>query len=398
MGLVPRSWAGDSLNRLMVIHYPFFGGPHNQALRLSGPLHDMGIDTTVVMPTGPGNAAERLGAAGIAVEQVNLHRLRARFDPRVHLAFLLGFLQDVRVLRRVIRERSIDVVEVNGLVNPQAAIAARLERVPVIWQLLDTRAPRSLRWALMPIVRLLADVVMTTGVEVARAHPGALALGNRLIPFVPPVDTDSFRPDQDARHVARRQLRVPEGSVAVGCVANITPQKGLEYFLEAAKQVSERRSEVRFILFGRKMETQAAYCERIEATAALLTAQGRLAMLDPGDRVGSLLPALDIFLATSVRRSEGISTTVVEAMATGLPVVTTDVGALSEVVEDGVTGFVVPPLDVDRIVDAVLRLIDDEELRAEMGLIARSRALRQFGVLNCARTHARACAIARSRA
>src|SRR5660397_251 len=97
-------------------------------------------------------------------------------------------------------------------------------------------------------------------------------------------------------------------------------------------------------------------------------------------RVPELLPALDLFLLTSVPRSEGVSTTVLEAMATGIPVISTDVGALSEVVVDGVTGRVVTPLDDRAMVEAVAALLDDAEARAHMGAEARRYATELYDV------------------
>ncbi|MFN8556276.1 MAG: hypothetical protein U0531_02635 [Dehalococcoidia bacterium] len=74
------------MNLLTVIHYPIFGGPHNEALRLHGALRAHGYETTVLLPAEPGNAAERLRAAGVPVVQRPLRRLRANPDPRVSSA------------------------------------------------------------------------------------------------------------------------------------------------------------------------------------------------------------------------------------------------------------------------------------------------------------------------
>ena len=171
------------MNRLAVIHYPFFGGPHNQALRLSKPLQTRGIRTTVLLPDEPGNARTRLLEAGIDVVELPLTRLRARISPVVLGRFARAFAADVQRLRRLIRERNVDLVEIAGLVNAQGAVAAHLEGVPVVWQLLDTRAPALLRRALMPAVIRLSDAVMCTGRAVADMHPGARALNGRLFPF-----------------------------------------------------------------------------------------------------------------------------------------------------------------------------------------------------------------------
>jgi glycosyltransferase involved in cell wall biosynthesis len=388
------------MNLLYVIHYPFFGGPQNQALRTFGPLTQRGIATSVVLPDEPGNAADRLRAAGIEVIPLPLHRLRAIPDPVFQARFLASLPREVESLRHLIRERSIDVVQVGGLVNPHAAIAARLEGAGVVWQLLDTRAPMMLRRVLMPWVLTLADVVMTTGVGVARVHPGAMSLGSRLVPFYPPVDTSVFKPDPGRRAAARGELGIPSGAPLVGTVANLTPQKGLEHFIAVAEALNGSRPDVRYVILGSAMETQGAYAATIRRMVqeSAVGRAGALRIVDPGMRVSQLLPALDVFLMTSVPRSEGVSTTVLEAMATGIPVISTDVGALSEVVVDGVTGRIVDALDDDAMVKAVAALLDDSEARTLMGAEARRRAAELYDVEVCADTHLGAYRLAAARA
>ena len=385
---------------LSVIHYPFFGGPQNQALRTAGPLRKRGIATSVVLPDEPGNAAVRLRAAGVEVITIPLHRLRAIPDPAVQARFLASFPGEVMALRRLIRERSIDVVQVGGLVNPHAALAARLEGVGVVWQILDTRAPMALRHLLMPWVLTLADVIMTTGFGVARVHPGAADLGARLVPFYPPVDTSAFRPDPSRKASARDELGVASGVPLIGTVANLTPQKGLEHFVAVADELHASRPDIRFVILGSAMETHGGYEATIRrmVQGSAVGKAGALRIVDPGARVQDLLPSFDIFLLTSVRRSEGVSTTVLEGMATGIPIVSTDVGALSEVVLDGVTGRIVGPLDDHSMVMAVVALLNDPEARARMGAEARRRATALYDAEVCADAHMHAYELAAARA
>jgi glycosyltransferase involved in cell wall biosynthesis len=375
----------------MVIHYPFFGGPHNQALRLSEPLADRGFETTVVLPAESGNAASRLRSGGVPVIEIPLHRLRASKSIGLQARFASNFYGDIQRIRKVIRETHADVVEVNGLVNPQAAIAGRLEGVPIVWQLLDTRPPMVLRRLLMPVVRRLSGVVMSTGAEVARVHPGALSLGERLVVFFPPVDVAQFRPDRARRVAAREELGLRIDGPVVGTVANITPQKGLEYFLGAAREVRASIPNAQFVILGRPMETQEGYAASIAAAA-----EGFAVITDPGSRVNELLPAFDVFVMSAVPRSEGISTTVLEAMACGVPVVTTDVGSLREAVVDGVTGFVVAVEDASSIARSVVVLLRDDDRREAFARAARERAEAQFDLDTCADIHLHAMELARS--
>jgi glycosyltransferase involved in cell wall biosynthesis len=374
------------MRRLMVIHYPFFGGPHNQALRLSAPLQRRGIETTVLLPSEPGNASHRLREAGIDVVELPLARLRSTPNPLIQLRYFARFARDVRRIRELIRERDIGLVEIAGLVNAQGALAARREHVPVVWQLLDTRAPALLRRALMPVVLQLGDSIMSTGRKVAAVHPGMEDLNGRLTPFFPPVDTRVFHPDMDRRRAIRARLEIPADAVVIGCVANITPQKGLENFLEAASLIRVSVPASRFVIFGRAMETQGAYVHTIRRKAAALGVD----VVNPGDRVADFVRVLDVFVLTAGQRSEGISTTVLEAMASGVPVVSTDVGALSEAVESGVTGFIVPASDNGAIASAAVLLARDTDTRLAMGERSRKRAIDLFDVEKCAEAHVRA--------
>lgn len=123
--------------------------------------------------------------------------------------------------------------------KPQAALAARLEGVPVVWQLLDTFAPMPLRLAMMPFVLAWSDAIMSSGMAVARAHPGALLFGERLFPFFPGVDVEVFRPDRERRQTARSELGFGDSHVVIGNVSNINLMKGHRTFVRAAAQLKQ---------------------------------------------------------------------------------------------------------------------------------------------------------------
>ena len=96
------------------------------------------------------------------------------------------------------------------------------------------------------------------------------------------------------------------------------------------------------------------------------------------DDVPALLRAMDVFVLPS--RAEGISNTILEAMATGLPVIATRVGGNPELIIDGITGCLVPPSDVEALAHAMARYATDGFLRAEQGRAARERAVMRFGL------------------
>ena len=382
------------MNLLSVIHYPVFGGPHNQALRLSASLTTYGWKTIVLLPDEPGNAAERLRTAEIVVTKTKLHRLRATVNPLTHALFGLSFWREVSAIRRLIRQHDIDLVQVHGLVNPHGAVAARLEGIPVVWQIVDTRPPMALRRLLMPLVARLADCVMFDGEALVSAYPGGAALSDKSFVYYPPVDVSKFHPGCAERDAVRLELGIHSHGPVVGTVANINPQKGYEYFLQAAAIIMRQIPDVTFLVVGSFYETHKAYADQIRALAAKLEHPDRIIFAGTRDDVERMFSAMDVSLITSVPRSEGTTTTAQESMALETPVIATDVGAVSEIVEDRVTGYVVPPEDPQAIAEATLRLLRDDDLRARMGRAGRERTVERFSVERCVDVHLQAYACA----
>jgi len=384
---------------LFVIHYPVFGGPHNQALRLAKPLAAAGWETVVLLPDEPGNSVDRLRGAGIDVVTAPLSRIRATADVRRHVRMAAGARNDVKTISRVVREQGADLVLLGGLANPQAAIAGRAEGRAVVWQLLDTRLPLAVRAAYFPLLAHYAEVIMVTGSRVAAVHPGVPALDERVVSFFPPVDRELFKTDPAVRAAARRELGIPADATVVGTAGNLNPMKGHRTFLRVAARLREERPDLRFLVLG------ADYSYRTEYSASLWAEADRLGLRlgenlvvrDPSNRLHELAQALDVFLLTSEPRSEGLPTVIGEVMALGKPVVAADVGGVADAVSDGENGFVVPAREVDAFVAATERLLNDEALAARFSASAAQGAA-QFSVDASAASHLQAFERATARA
>jgi|SRR6266851_5437230 len=103
---------------LSILHYNGFGGPHNRNMRVIPLLETRGIHTTVLLPNEPGNAAQRLSERGIEIVQIPLGRVRRTLNPLIQAKCFGSYLREVPAIRRIIRERRIDLVQVNGFGNP----------------------------------------------------------------------------------------------------------------------------------------------------------------------------------------------------------------------------------------------------------------------------------------
>jgi glycosyltransferase involved in cell wall biosynthesis len=295
----------------------------------------------------------------------------------------------------VIREREIDAVWLNAMIHPHGAIAAWLEGVPAMWQLIDEFPPMFLRRMVMPFVVRTAACVMTTGMHTARVHPGAAALGDRLIPFFPPVDVNRFRADPAVRNEARAELGLGPDDLVIGNVANLAPYKDHVTFVRAAAALRLEFPRARFVImvFTFTQYPKYAASVRYEAQRLGLEIGKDIIFRDPGGHVAELAQAFDIFWLTS-RSNEGAPTVLCEAMSLGLPIVATRIASVPEMIDDGRNGFVVPIGNPQAVASATAKIIRDRALRETISAHARKTAIEKFNVTVCAELHARALRMA----
>lgn len=374
---------------LSIIHYPVFGGPHNVTAIVAKALEPRGVETTVVIPEEGVKAAERLKGQGIDVVRMRLHRLRALRNPAVHLSYLGTMPNEVNKLRALIRQRSVDVVVLTGLHNPHGAMAARGEGAALVWGLHDTYGPRMLQRAIAPLVCRWSDVIMATGITTAAMHPGVMEFDGPLISFGPALMHDRFVHDAAVSAQARIELGLRADDLVIGTVNNINPMKGHFTFVRAAAAFRRERP-ARFVILG--VPNHEDYMRSLLAEAARLGLQPDrdLIIRDAGMRVHELAQAFNLFWLTSEPRSEGMSTSLVEAQALGIPAIVTRTGACHECIRDGETGYLVPPHDVASIVRCSARLVDDPATLRGFSRAAETFARGAFSAVATAERHAEA--------
>lgn len=185
------------------------------------------------------------------------------------------------------------------------------------------------------------------------------------------VDTRRFHPlSMDQRAQLRRSLGFAEWDVVIGTVASLTPIKRHDLLLRALAKISRDNPRVQLILLGEGPERA-----NLEALAQQLGIQARVRFLGYRSDVENVLPALDVYACTS--DSEGRSNALLEGLATGLPVVSTDVGDHAAVLDGDSAGLIVPTGDTAALAAALRRLTDDQPLRQSMSANARRIALEQ---------------------
>ena len=166
-------------------------------------------------------------------------------------------------------------------------------------------------------------------------------------------------------------FELPPDAPVVGNVAALVPHKGQRYLVEAARLVVDNLPRTRFLIAG-EGELEGSLRKQIARLG--LTQHVILTGFRPD--VLSLHKAFDVFVMSSV--TEGLGTSALDAMAAGRPVVATRAGGLSEVVEDGETGVLVPIRDAPALAAAITRLLEDQAWRDQCGRKALEQARRRF--------------------
>jgi mannosyltransferase len=192
------------------------------------------------------------------------------------------------------------------------------------------------------------------------------------------VDTNSYAPPEN-RAAAFAQSGLP-GRYAIGCFGRVRAQKGSDVFVEAMCRLLPRYPDFTAVIVGAIVPEQQGFANdlirRIDAAGlrSRIVMTGELEI----EEVKRWYQRLTIYAFTS--RNEGFGLTLIEAMAAGAALVASRAGAAEFVVEDGVTGVLTPPGDVEALVAAVEPLMRDPAAAIEMGKRARARVLEKFSL------------------
>lgn len=362
-----RRWRGRRLSAahpLRVAHVLFSldaGGAEYLALEILRQLPAARYDRHVVGLTGTGQLAGEFQQAGITVHV--LHK-RPGVDVRLWAA-----------LAALVRRERFDVVHTHN-VTPwlYAGPAAVLAGARLIHTEHSNLFPEQRR--LLAAERWLAPMtrwVIADSDDVRRCLVERQRLPSRnVITVRNGIDTGRFAPTADPV-AARAQLALNGSGPVVGTVARLVEIKDHPTLLTAFRAVLEEFPRAVLLMVGDGPLRQA-----LSTQAAALGMADRVRFLGRRTDIPAILPALDIFVLAS--RSEGLPLTVLEAMAAGIPVVATDVGALHEAVQQGRTGLLVPARAPELLAQAIRTLLRDPERRQAMGAEARRIARADFDV------------------
>lgn len=319
-------------------------------------LDRTGFAPTIACCYGAGTIGERLEQSGLPVYH---SFFRNRSDPR-----------GVRRLIELCRRERFDLLHVNEqpLAMFWGAIAARLSGIRATVMAVHTTGERGRRqrcW-LNHLLPFDAVVALTEG------HKRELCAAEHLPAERVHVIHNGIDPSPYLRasRASCPLAGIPRGVPLVGIVAMLRPEKAHDVFLCAASAVSSS-SPAHFLIVGDGPERA-----RLEQMALACGLGPRLHFLGRRDDIPQVMAALDVVVLSSL--TEALPIAILEAMASGKPVVCSKVGLIPEVVADLETGILVPPADAAQLANGILLLLGNPDLARSMGQMGRKRLLQSF--------------------
>ena len=370
---------------LHVVHSLQVGGLENGLANLLTRMDSDRFSHTVLCLTEAGKFAERIRVAGVEVLELHLPTGQFRL-PLMRLA-------------KLFRKMNPDIVHSRGWPTVDAVFAARLARVPHIVHGEHGREysdKEGSNWKRNQIRRVIGHIVdryvvvcdffrswlretckvpagkiahIPNGVDTTKFYP--LSFGRRG--DLPVVGNPTVAEELHAIRAVREKLGIPPEAIVIGSIGRLDPVKDFPTLLKGFKQISRCNSQLTLVIVG-----DGPLRSELVRIADDLALNGAVKWLGERNDVPELLQTFDVFVQASL--FEGMSNTILEAMASGLPVIATDTGGNSELVQSGKNGMVIPVGNGEALAEALHKYVSNSVLRKAHGENSRNRAVTQFDV------------------
>ncbi len=283
-------------------------------------------------------------------------------------------------LRSLFIREQVDLAHVNNL-GPwfDVALGARLAGCKSVETFHGVENPE-MRLSLPKRFQALLTAGLTHSITAVSEPAGVLfsnltGISLNKISIIPNgIDTRIYAPVDDvARKRLKSDLSLPVDCRLVGCVAALREVKNHKGLIHAFRNVIQNDRNVCLVLVG-----DGPLKKELEDTVRDLGMERHVLFTGKTDDVPKILKCLDLFVLNS--RTEGLSYAVLEAMATGLPVIVTRVGGNPVLVEDKITGRLVRPGNINLLSDAIVDLLDRKEIREGLGEQARAKILSEYSM------------------
>jgi glycosyltransferase involved in cell wall biosynthesis len=299
---------------------------------------------------------------------------------KVHSLYGYATFKKQMEFGRSLRRQGIQILHTYGFYpNVFAIPTARFAGVPVIIGSVRDTGDLWTPWQhkVQKICLRMADHIIVNAEAIKRDLLQRGYREDRVTVIPNGIDLERFRASHTGESV-RLELNIPREAPVVGVLSRLMRIKGLEYFIEAAALIAARIPHVRFLIVG-DTKIRQEYREELKRLVIKLGLQDKVIFTGFRLDVPELLAVLSVSVLPSIG-SEGLSNSLLESMAAAVPVVATRVGGTPEIIEDGVSGLLVPPADAGALAGAICRLLEEKALAENVGQAGRRLILSRYSL------------------
>lgn len=325
----------------------------------------------------PGPLADKLLEAGAEVTYIRLGILRRKYkNPIGILNRLYVLMKAYQSLKRLIRDRQITTVYSNTTAVLAGAFAARAMGVKHIWHIHEIiESPKWLSLLLGKLVNSYSHHVLVVSTAVQQSW-GRYVSAAKLQLVHNGID---YAPYLQPSGKLRAELGVSEDTVVVGMVGRVHYWKGQNYFLQIASLLHRQFPQLHFVMIGDAFPGYEYLYDQLSAIIVRENLQEKVTDLGYRTDVAELLQGFDILVLPSIL-PDPFPTVILEAMASGKPVVATQQGGALEMVENGHTGIWIPVNEAAQAAAAMEQLVFSQPLRKRMGDKGREKVLAEYSL------------------
>jgi glycosyltransferase involved in cell wall biosynthesis len=364
---------------LFVHHTADLYGASRSLLRLSSRLCAERHRVIAALPCD-GPLGWELARSGVTVLHLSslLAIHRSQLNPAGILRLLLRFPPSVIRFVQLIYRYRVDVVHTNSAVILSAGVAARLTGTPHVWHIREFFSEFPAMWRrYQRFMDRFSTVIVAVSSAVASQYSSDIR--SRKVVVIPNgfprTEFDGIAAERT--EAFRRRWRLNSEPV-VGLIGRIKlRRKGQDVFVKAVAHLKDRHPRARFMLIGSPFPGNEDQLDALNSLIEQLGIVDRIIYTGDIADIKAAYSALDFSVLPTVL-PEAFGGVVIESMAMGKPVVGTRLGGTVEQIDEGVTGLLVPPDDVEGLAQAMDRLLSDPELRAKLGAAAKDRFLHCF--------------------
>ena len=330
-----------------------FGGPQQRMLLIASELKKKNIEVEIIIPKDETDIFKKK----LIQENIKFHELaitRLSLKPSFLIKYILFFFYEIIKLIIFFKKQKYDLIQANSTPQFKAVIAAFILRIKIVWIIEDSYFPSIIVFLFRFLSKLTNCKIIYTSQRVYNFYfKEKKILKNKIKEIFAPVDMIKFNPDQ----IFSIPDYIDKKKKIITTVASIVPVKGIEYFVEAAEKIHNKNPNTSFVIAGPEISSQKQYSKKIKL---MLQDKKYIKYIGMCDNIPELLANSNLFICSSI--SEAGPITVYEAMSMRIPVVTTDVGASRQIIDNFNSGIIVPIKNSNELFKAADKILNDKLL------------------------------------